>query len=72
MFYSNETGICESVSYERYCEDIEEKENEIKQKEIEIENLQVELQEHKELINELKNLCERIFGDERKTNMVNQ
>lgn len=72
MFYSNETGICESVSYERYCEDIEEKENEIKQKEIEIENLKVELQEHKELINELKNLCERIFRDERKNNVVNQ
>lgn len=65
MFYSEETGICEQVSYERYCEDIEERGEQIKQKEIEIENLKVELEEHKQVINEFKKLCEEIFKDER-------
>ena len=72
MHYEYETGNCDYVTYERYCEKIEEKDEEIRQKEIEIEDLKQKLEEHKDLINELKNLCERIFKDERHNDVVNQ
>ena len=65
MHYSSETGICEYVTYERYCEDIDEKNEIIKKLERQKSDLEDELQEHKEVINQLKNLCEGILKNER-------
>ncbi len=72
MHYEQETGNCDYVSYERYCEDTEERDNRIKQLEIENENLKQENQdlkqkliEHKALIEELKKLGEGILLDEK-------
>lgn len=65
MHYSSETGICEYVTYERYCEDIDEKNEIIKKLERQKSDLEDELQEHKEVINQLKNLCEEILKNER-------
>lgn len=62
--YSNETGTCEWVDYDTYCESLEEKEEEIRELQDIIEDLKTELWEHKQLIKELKKsykevMCEK-------------
>lgn len=61
MIHSDETGICEYVTYERYCEDIQNKNKQIEEKDMRIEDLENELQEHKQLITELKKSYEEVM-----------
>lgn len=67
MIYSNETGYCEWISYDKHQEEISEKNEQINELQMTIYDLEEEVQEHKEVINELKKVAEvKVIEEENK------
>lgn len=69
MIYSNETGYCEWIDYDRHQEIVSEKEEQIEHLERTIIDLEEELSQHKELIEELKEEVKTIEKEKDKENL---
>ena len=65
MHYDPETGICDYVHYEKYCELKEEKDEEIEELKMKIEDLEIQIDEYKSIIKECKKLYEEEFNNAR-------
>lgn len=65
MYYEYETGICIYVDYQKYCNDLGEKDEQINELQIEIENLKQSNMEHKSVIQEILRLSEEILKNDK-------
>ena len=62
MHFDSETGNCDYVSYDKYLEMLEEKDNKIESLQTENINLKEELYEAKEILNKFKKELQKYEG----------
>ena len=65
MHYEYETGNCDYVDYQKYCDDMQEKNDIIQKLKIEKCDLEQTILEYQTVIEELKKLGEDILTHER-------